>query len=1037
MAAMNAAFDAAMATAAQSARFYCVIVSPDARACARWPKLRGAAINEGVQAIARVVEHVQLQLPALRFHSMTVDFIKDTGGVWWLTRVVDFTASSIVEPPRDESDFSTRDSAVLIPEALRTLHGRPSNELQMDGDGSPPRAATLLRGDELNNAPNARTCFLCGCSCELAPTFRNELQSLLKGQSEEDSAMTMAIPAADEYRMTLTMALDTVFLMRQRGLILSVWEGAVSTVRKSQLRDVCDFPVCMLCYRVYQQQSRLQAIARELHNALSPSAGASSDRPEYDDDVTNGATSAGAGVGMAASAASGLAAPQLLSTELRRRQETPKSVLEALEAYRAETIPPALLLRGDSPEMRPTWSILTPMRGTDIDPTATQLRLVLFFHELQDGGPDLVPTDFHLEYQLGQGVTRVQLEGSKRHTPNRWQLCEARVHYLCATLDAFSEFCSHKRLLIKLKAKARSPTRKAAFGGQGASFQAAHEANDGMHSLSPSGSPSGSPGRRRDKEEFFGYALLSLRQVVMAAKWFGNSLQPESRTDYLLELHTASHGPLTLKLTVGLLVDPVPLGHVRDVLRDSIFLEEQPPRGVYWPPSTHCLGGIAVPRDWIGALMPSEYTKILPMRRREAHGAHTSGSASLTHSQARPPAAATPAPLGRPLTRRKSAELLVDPPGATRESPPPRNSMKRRLSYLPMAQARPELAQARPHGDIGAGAGSAATQSHSELRSRPLDFMSIGMVGTSLTRACMAAKRIVLRVTEDAVASSFPTALLGAVLRHAGFADPVATSCFPSATLASWKMPARFHFTRRYSVDRLLAEVKPGCLPMLALLGELLLVLLEDRQVPEKVDANALERLLEPFWQQVSGLRAIPRTDTTCLPERRVLWNRAIRRWDAASSEAEEPAQLTPLIDATTHLAPQTYGAILTMDIGAFRTKTLALVLCELFEQMETLDNGYIEIAELRSLAKCLPEEGCVAPLDLEIGAREKLSEADVGTLAALVEQQRRLAVRTLLHFLMGSDVLVAALARFDRLGSGEMSLEGTACCLSCRNDVH
>ncbi|KAG1712346.1 hypothetical protein DVH05_000094 [Phytophthora capsici] len=957
MAAMNAAFEAAMATAAQTARFYCVTVSPDAQACARWPKLRGTAIAEGVQATTRVVEHVQLQLPTLRFHSMTTDFIKDTSGVWWLTRVVDFQASSSIDPPRDDG-FSSRDSAVLIPEALRSKYG--TNEPQDTPES--PKQSSLLRGDEFNNALNTRSCFLCGSSCELTPTFRAQLEATLKGHiGEKHSAVAMQVPAVDEFRMTLTMALDTIFLMRQRGVNLPVWENAVSTVRKSQLRDVCDFPTCMLCYRVYQQQNQLQLLARELHSALSPNI--SSKQPEEDEDTMNLPTD---GIGMATSAASGLAGSQLLSSELRYRQETPKSILDNLESFRSETIPASLLRRADSPEMRPTWSVLTPVRGADVDPTATQLRMVFFFHELQDGGPDLVPTDFYLEYHLGQNVTRVQLEGSKMHTPNRWQLCEARVHYLCATLDAFSEFCAHKRLLIKLKAK---PFIK---------------------SDDDCGNDPDDEKRSRDREEFFGYTLLPFRTVNTAAKWFGNSLQPESRTDYLLELHTASHGLLTLKLTVGLLVDPVPLAHVRDVLRDRIFLEEQPPHGVYWPPPSHCLGGLAIPRDWIGALMPSEYTKLLPMRRQKTHSINPVATSipSRAHS------VSTTTPGARSLTLRSSQLLDI--------------SNNRNIG-----QNQPEEL---------ASSGGNTDQDQGEVRARSF---SMAMIGNTLSRACLAAKRMVYRVTEDATARTFPTVFLAALLRHASFASPVTSSCFPSASLSNWNSPASFQFTRRYSVDRLLSEVKPGSLPMLALLGELLLVLLEQREISDKVDVCALERLLEPFWQQDSGWRPIPRTRSSCLPERRVIWNRAIRRWEAVTGNTMIDEASVP--EESVKVLVLACEATLKSDIGDFRAKVLTLVLCELFEQMETLDNGYIEIAELRSLAKCLPDQESVyleKYLDEEVGMREKLTQADVEALAVLVELQQRLVVRTLLHSLIGSTVMTDALARFDRMGSGEMSLE-------------
>ncbi|KAL4087854.1 hypothetical protein PRIC1_012285 [Phytophthora ramorum] len=1029
MAAMNAAFDAAMVTAAQVSRFYCVTVSPDARACARWPKLRGAAIADGVQATSRVVEHVQLQLPTMRFHSMTVDFIKDTAGVWWLTRIVDFNASSFVEPPRDDVSFSTRDSAVLIPEALRTKSGR--HEPQMDDASSPPRELILTHGEVANNAPNARICFLCGFTCELTAAFRNELQMMLKGQNGDEyktrSTIPIDPPAVDEYRMTLTMALDTIFLMRQRGVALPVWENAVSTVRKSQLRDVCDFPVCMLCYRIFQQQNRLQLIACELHSVLSPTT-SSNDRPEVDDDLTNGS---GAGVGMATSAASGLSASQLLSTELRCCQETPKSILAPLKAYRTETIPPTLLLRGDSPEMRPTWSVLTPMRGADVDPTATQLRLVFLFHELQDAGPDLVPTDFFLEYQLGQSVTRVQLEGSKRHTPNRWQLCEARVHYLCATLDAFSEFCSHKRLLIKMKAKRSSPTRNQRLndGPTGSeSYEKVETGGDDNLNKRDGGDQNGF----RDKEEFFGYTLLSLRAVNTAAKWFGNSLQPESRTDFLLELHTASHGLLTLKLTVGLLVDPVPLGRVRDVLRDRVFLEEQPPRGVYWPPPTHFLGGLAVPRDWIGALMPSEYTKILPRRRREAPKAHTSASSPPRRFHTNQ---AVAAPTPSSLTRRSSANPMEKADSPSNPSVIPLPGIQQRTSMSKnWEQTGQESVSAGIATDgLAAERGIATSeQVQSEYKSRSLHLVAVAMKGTTLSRACLAARRIVFRVTEDSATNTFPTRLLAAILRHASFANSVSTFCSPSSS--TWKYPARFHFTRRYSVDRLLAEVKPGNLPVLALLGELLLVLIEDRALPATVDANALEPLLEPFWQQDSGWQAIPRTQSGSLPERRVIWNRAIRRWEAASGDPTVSGKVPQLLtspentDTAVTLATQGHAIALAMDIGDFRAKSLALVLCELFEQMETLDNGYIEIAELRSLAKCLPEEEYLCgeeQLDPEVGMRERLSHDNIVALAALVEQQRRLAGQTLLHSLMESAVMADAVARFDRIGYSEMSLEG------------
>ncbi|KAF1786685.1 hypothetical protein GQ600_6562 [Phytophthora cactorum] len=170
---------------------------------------------------------------------------------------------------------------------------------------------------------------------------------------------------------------------------------------------------------------------------------------------------------------------------------------------------------------------------------------------------------------------------------------------------------------------------------------------------------------------------------------------------------------------------------------------------------------------------------------------------------------------------------------------------------------------------------------------------------------------------------------------------------------------------------------------MLALLGELLLVLIEERELPGTIDASALESLLGHFAHD-SGWRPIPRTQTSCLPERRVIWNRAIRRWEVP------PEKYIDQISQPDGSIAQRHGDTLTADIGDFRTKILALVVCELFEQMESLDDGYIEIAELRSLAKCFPEQEylCVE-LDTDVGTRERLTQEDIVVLAQLVASRK------------------------------------------------
>ncbi|KAL8000388.1 hypothetical protein Plhal703r1_c22g0094721 [Plasmopara halstedii] len=107
----NETLQAAMNKAAQLAQVYCVKISPNEKTCARWPKLRGHLIAEGVEATVRIVEHVQIRLPYVRFHAMTVDFIKDMSGKWWLTRVVDFKVSSLDEISIEDD---RQDSAVCL-----------------------------------------------------------------------------------------------------------------------------------------------------------------------------------------------------------------------------------------------------------------------------------------------------------------------------------------------------------------------------------------------------------------------------------------------------------------------------------------------------------------------------------------------------------------------------------------------------------------------------------------------------------------------------------------------------------------------------------------------------------------------------------------------------------------------------------------------------------------------------------------------------------------------------------------------------------
>ncbi|KAL7993143.1 hypothetical protein Plhal703r1_c78g0173321 [Plasmopara halstedii] len=656
----NETLQAAMNKAAQLAQVYCVKISPNEKTCARWPKLRGHLIAEGVEATVRIVEHVQIRLPYVRFHAMTVDFIKDMSGKWWLTRVVDFKVSSLDEISIEDD---RQDSAVCLSKLVHTKHGTIMKDQPMELAKSFSQNFTLS-----HDAMNSRLCFLCGCSCDLPVTLRTQLEALIQMRA-----------------LTKTTWCESFIL-----------EHAVNSVRKVQ----CDFPTCMLCYQIYQQQCCLENLARELHLVLSPSVvnmnGQKEDDVkvlasyEFDDNF---------------SASPVPKSSHLLMKEQHNARETPT-------------------------DFRSRSGLLVPLRGADIDPTASQLRLLFFFHELQDAGPDLDPSNFYLEYQLGQTITQVQLEGSKRHTPNRWQLCEARMHYACATLDAFSEFCAQKQVLIQF-----------------------------------------------------------------------NSIYDR----YLMEKSPHEAAQITYWSCKWLRTD------------------ERPPGGIYWPSASYFHTGLAVPRDWISTLMPSEYTKQSPMLRK--WGRRTR----------KIPECSTPAAIIVPFH--------------------PKQSFLRRSSITASGvelhtENMTELTVGEKWLKKAASCGDICEDFNADHKL--FDSLSMAMPKSTLSQICLTAKRMISRFVEDTVIVTFPTRVLGVILRNANF------------TLTR-KSHATFQLARRLSLDCLFAEVKPSFFPTLALLGELMLTLLEEQELPTLLDAGALERLLDPFWYFESGFSLIPPINH-CLP---------------------------------------------------------------------------------------------------------------------------------------------------------------------------
>lgn len=950
----------ALARAAALAEYLCVQMSTDAKTVAKLTKIRGKPVSEPIETAKRIVEHAQLHLPGVRFRAMTLEFLRDTNGTWWLLSVVDFRASLVglegAEEDALDVDPVAKASAVHLADLQRTRQlCRPRNL---------PVTSTSVTGSAAGvDGLMTRSCFLCGSLCELSTELKREVLTLMKGDPSmsrsSDDTREMLNSIAD-YRMTLKMALETVYLLRQRGIVLSTWESALQAVRRSPVQGVVEFAVCLLCYRIFKHQQSLQKISHELHTAFGSHSSNSTSSPSRQDlsvvvsnsknatiALASGLTAPLVGLGAAGSAAStintltaGSISPSLyevrstqpgtaigaaagnsesmsLSTSVSKRASIscPSSaMLDRIYNFQREVFPaPLARHRAHTVDGQHSQNEFAIVDGGAVDPSSTQMRVVFFFHELQDGGPELTPTDFYLEYQLGQCFNRIYLEGSKCHTPNRWQLCEARVHYTLTTVEDFIEYCADKKLLIKMKRRASTTDDNGC------------EARvDG------------------DDDEFFGFSVLSFKPLVTAAKWFGNSLLPESRTDYLLELHTTRYGLLTLKLTVGLLVDPVPLRNVRDVVCSRAFLEERAPVGsVYWPSPSLCLCGLVIPRDWIGALMPSEYISVLPMRAR-THSSNGNSGAS-----------------------RRSAGVSFGP-GAKQQHP------NRSHIESPAIEAPSDGTQ-QLYSVLEDGPGSTVDTPPSTMTSH-----------AALSRACMLAKSLVMRLVDDASVSAFPTSLLAVLLRQTRFqsasdGEKLAKST-EDASLRGWSDPATFHFTRKLSVDQLVSLTRAPLRSTLALLGELLLVLQRNRFIPHCVNVAALEHLIEPFWLQRgvvstvdssgAGWQVVPRTSGH-LPEHRAMWNRAVRRCDAArdattgsevqaDTMAASPSRGTPspskngITTAASVASIPANRQLMRVEAidSTFRYESQTLTLCDLFEEMEALDNGYLDIAELRSLRK-------------------------------------------------------------------------------------
>ncbi|TMW59536.1 hypothetical protein Poli38472_004605 [Pythium oligandrum] len=843
----GAPLEMAMQQMARLSPFYCVTSTSDLKHL-KLPRIRGSPIADGVQSAKRIVDHVTSHLPGIRIRELTADFIKDNQGTWWLIRVVDFDASYRVAIPQSIQDIG--DSAVTIPGVMRSRYFRQSLHVV---PVAPPENCMVTQ------------CSLCGASCELSRPLQQELHEIVKVMPIQEVLRPLT-----EYRMTFKMVVTTLYQLRQRGVVLTTWESTMLLLGKTP-SQTGEFIVCYLCYMVYKSQQHLTRITTELHEVYGIP------RPQALPCSTEGGDFLGH-----ANPEDPAAIPHYQAFA------PPEVLLSRIGAYRAEEC--ALV---DSEASRSdaifTYSA-TP--GSDVDPTSLQLRFVFFFHELQDGGPHIQATDFYLEYQIGQNFTRLDFEGSKSHTPNRWQLCEARVHYFFTTMDAFSEYCTTKQITIKMKS-----------------------VHDGT---------------------YHGLTVLSLRPLLSAAKWFGNALQRESRTDYLLELRTDQFGLLTLKLTLGLLVDPVPLGQTRELIKDLSFLRESP-SPIFWPPPFFQSSCLMVPADWVGALTLSEYVSLVPMRARRAN--HRQLSSSERDIQR--------------LTKSASQRFSLradDASNAGGDAQNPNDSFYQPSVLIITHDARGVLAST-----------------------------TIGV------------KRIVYRLVGEV--KIFPTVLLGTILRQACFLSSRDTS------LAPWAQPATLALTFKHSIDTIFADLRSISVPAMAMMGEIVLTMLKCQLLPVLLDLHHMEALLEPYWLLVKpGVFEAISPQVPIPSERRMIWNRAIRRCEIAhfSASFRHHGERVPG-DQLDQLPEQRTQLELLEELRertSYRSKLQRRFFCEVFELMEMADSGYIDIAEMRSLYKCLQEfdfiqEGTLTLLN-PLGVRDHLTNDQVAAFADLLEQQQR-----------------------------------------------
>ncbi|RLO04741.1 hypothetical protein DYB28_000113 [Aphanomyces astaci] len=536
-------FEMALRDAAILARFTCVSSAPtslhaDDNVIHTWPpdlhaaKLRGRPIAPAVDAIQRIVAHAQTHIPAVQFNDMEADFVKDAAGTWWCLQVKSFRyemrVPGVVALLRESKLV---DSLVHVPKLLRR---RPTRCNFHDDDSTNTSTTDIaaMRQDSSDLHPPSSACFLCHNSFDL--TDADALGLVL---DDDDQHVSMGAAATRRgYAMTFHMVSDTLTSLRHRGVHLSSWEASLH--RATSIPAASECRVCLVCYQIYKHQAAVCDTAAAIHSFFVP--------PPI--------------------------MPTLLVDSAGRRTKH-DSILQRIDAFRQERDPQDFTMPEEEEESAADH--LRIVRGPDVDPNCQQFCFFLLFHELQDvlGRDD--PTNYHLEYQLGQTFSTLSFDGPKVHTAHRWQLCEARAHYAVATPDALRTMCRDHKIQIKMKT-----THTHAFEG---------------------------------------HAVLSLKpllgQASAAAASIDNGgdhdddddndrLQGPSHCGVLVHVKTHSLGLLKLKVTLGVFgTHQHDFAALQGAIAGVDFVQEHQ---VFWPDVSYYQPSIAVPIEWMPLFAPPD-----------------------------------------------------------------------------------------------------------------------------------------------------------------------------------------------------------------------------------------------------------------------------------------------------------------------------------------------------------------------------------------------------------------------------------------------